>query len=105
MGPPMGPPGLPPPPPPGTRSSMYPPAAGPLAPSTLVSVPAAPSSPPLPRPRPAGLASHEAQPPAKPVEAPAAKPTRRLPLLRWPARGAAAGRCAERPQQSAPIPD
>ncbi len=63
MGPPMGPPG--PPPPPGTRSSMYPPAAGPLAPSplapgSLVSAPPAPSSPPLPRPRPAGLASHEA---------------------------------------------
>ena len=68
MGLPIGPPG---PPPPGVQSSMYPPAAGPLAPSA----PAAPTLPPLPRPRPAELASHEAQPPRseKPIENAAAK--------------------------------
>jgi hypothetical protein len=75
LGPPMG------PPPPGVRSSMYPPAGGPTGPGgsagagsgSLSSVPE-PGSPPLPRPRPAGLAAREAQPPAKPPEPPTAKP-------------------------------
>jgi hypothetical protein len=70
FGPPMGPLG---PPPPGARSGLYP-SGVPLAPGSLASAPAASDSPPLPRPRPAGLASREAQPAAKPTEAPAAKP-------------------------------
>jgi hypothetical protein len=74
LGPPMGPPG---PPPPGVRSSMYPPAGGPAGPggsNSLTSAPPEAGSPPLPRPRPPGLAAREAQPPAKPPEPPTAKP-------------------------------
>jgi hypothetical protein len=103
MGPPMGPPGLPPPP--GTRSGMYPPAAGAVAPNPLVSVPAAPSSPPLPRPRPAGLASREAQPAVKPTEAPAVKPDAAPASSSVTPPPAPAPAAPKNPQQSSPIPD
>jgi hypothetical protein len=99
MGPPMGPPGLPP-----GQSSMYPPAAAPLAPSA----PAAPSSPPLPRPRPAGLASREAQPAAKPIESPAAKPDAAPAASSVPppaAPPATAPAAPKKLQPTSPIPD
>jgi hypothetical protein len=98
LGPPIGPPG----PPPGARSGMYPPTGAPLAPSSLASAPATSDSPPLPRPRPAGLASREAQPGAKPVEAPVAKPEAAPASASAPAPPASS---PKRPASSTPIPD
>jgi hypothetical protein len=120
FGPPMGPPG---PPPPGVRSSMYPPAAGPLGPSgssgssgssgagSNSSAPPEPGSPPLPRPRPAGLAAREAQPAAKPPETSTAKPdaapaASSAPVAAPPPAAVAPAPAAPKKLlQSAPIPD
>jgi hypothetical protein len=119
FGPPMGPPG---PPPPGIRSSMYPPAAGPLGPGgssgagsgSLTSAPPEGNSPPLPRPRPAGLAAREAQPPVKPSEPPTAKPDAAPAASSAPAAvpppaavapTPAAPTAPKKPLSSTPIPD
>jgi hypothetical protein len=68
-----------------------------------------PESPPLPRPRPAGLVSREAQPAAKPADTPAAKPdaapaaASTPPAAPPPAAVPAAPQ--KKPVQSSPIPD
>ena len=70
----------------------------------------APQSPPLPRPRPAGLVSRETQPAAKPAEAPAAKPeaapaASSAPPAAPPPAAAPAAAPQKKPLQSSPIPD
>jgi hypothetical protein len=99
LGPPMS-----PGPPPGARSGFYPPGGVPLAPSSFASAPATSEGPPLPRPRPSGLASREAQPGAKPDEAPAAKPDA-APAASSVSPPAPPASAPKRPAWSTPIPD
>jgi hypothetical protein len=81
--------GAPGPPPSSARSSMYPPASSGTG-GAAGANPATPSAPPLPRPRPAGLAAHEAQPPAKPPEPRTAKPEAAPAASSAPAAGSSA---------------
>ena len=122
---PYGPPGYGPPPygpPPYGPADIGDPEMGPMeadlsmpppssAPSTIYpgAHSLAPESPPLPRPRPAGLVSREAQPAAKPAETagpkPDAAPAAASTPLAAPPPAAVPIAPQKKPVQSSPIPD